>query len=324
MRPNRRTALQLAAGALAAAALPAAAADFKRLKGLRIVLVESYGVGAITHLPLSLMQAAISARTGAPVAILTVSGDGGAAGLEYASNPPPSAAADSIYFYVGDLTTLLLRQASGRSVPVLERIQPVGKISSGISSALIVSDKSPLQSIDDFIAEGRRRPISVATFGRRAPFGLELTMLERQLGLAFTEKPISTREEILAALASGDAEASFLITRTVVAATRVVPPPVRVLLTFGARRNPRTPAVPTLADKTGDPKQATTASVLMFTSTANAALVDAMVALLADAAADPAVKRAAEDVNFPLEITPASYVLEEGRRFRRIMHEYPR
>jgi tripartite-type tricarboxylate transporter receptor subunit TctC len=314
----------LAAGSLSAAALPAAAADYHSLKGRQIVLAESYGVGSITHLPLSLMHAAISARTGEPVTILTVSGDGGAAAVEYVCNPPPSAAADRVFFYVGDLTTLLLRQASGTNVPVLEKVQPVAKISAGVSSALIVSDKSPLRSIDDFIAEGRKRPISVATFGRRAPFGLELTMLERQLKLNFVEKPISTRREILAALASGDAEASFLITRTVVAARRVVPPPVRVLLTFGAQRSPRTPTVPTLADKTGNPKQATTASVLMFTSTANAVLVDAMVALLGDAAADPAVKHGAEDANFPLEITPASYAYEEGRRFRRIMHEYPR
>jgi tripartite-type tricarboxylate transporter receptor subunit TctC len=314
----------LAAGSLSGAVLPAAAADYQSLKGRRIVLAEPYGVGSITHLPLSLMHAAISARTGAPVTVLTVSGDGGAAALEYVCNPPPGSAADSVFFHVGDLTTLLLRQASGTKVPVLGKIQPVAKISAGVSSALIVSDKSRLRSIDDFIAEGRRRPISMATFGRRAPFGLELTMLERQLKLSFTDKPISTREEILAALASGEAEASFLITRTVVAARRVVPPPVRVLLTFGAQRSPRTPTVPTLADKTGNPKQATTASVLMFTSTANAALVDAMVALLGDAAADVAVKHAAEDVNFPLEITPASYVYEEGRRFRRIMHEYPR
>jgi tripartite-type tricarboxylate transporter receptor subunit TctC len=324
MRPTRRTALRLAAGTFAAAGLPAAAADFEKLKGQRIVLVEAYGVGSITHLPLSLMQAAISARTGGPVTVLTVSGDGGAAALEYACNPPLSSRADSVFFHVGDLTTLLLRQASGTNVPVLEKILPVGKLSTGISSALIVPDNSPLRSIDDFIAEGRKRPISIATFGRRAPFGLELTMLERQLKLSFTEKPISTREEILAALASGDAEASFLITRTVVPAPRVVPPPVRVLLTFGAQRSPRTPAVPTLADMTGNPKQATTASVLMFTSKDNAALVDAMIALLGDAAADPAVKRAAEDVNFPLEITPAAYAYEEGRRFKRIMHEYPR
>jgi len=324
MTLNRRIALRLAAGAFFVAVLPTAAADFQKLKGRRIVLIEPYGVGSITHLPLSLMQAAISARTGAAVTILTVPGDGGAAALEYACNPPPSAAADSVFFHVGDLTTLLLRQATGATVPVLEKVLPVGKLSSGISSALIVSDKSPLRTIDDFIAEGRKRPISMATFGRRAPFGLELTMLERQLKLSFTEKPISTREEILAALASGEAEGSFLITRTVVPAARVVPPPVRVLLTFGAQRSPRTPSVPTLADKTGNPKQATTASVLMFTSTANAALVDPMIALLSDAAADPAVRYAAENVNFPLEIKPAAYAYQEGQRFKRIMHEYPR
>ena len=322
MRPNRRSVLRLAAGAFAAAALPAAAADFERLKGRRIVLAESYGTGSITHLPLALMQAAIAARTGGAVTIVTVPGGGGAAALEYVCNPP-NAPADSIFFYVGDLTTLLLRQASGTKVPVLEKVQPVGKISAGISSALIVSDKSPLRSIDDFIAEGRKRPLRMATFGRRAPFGLELTMLERQLKLSFTEKLITTREEILAALASGDADASFLISRTVVAAPKVVPPPVRVLLTFGAQRNPRTPDVPTLADQTGDPKQAATGSVLIFTSKANAALVDAMVALLGEAAADPTVKQAADDYNFPLEITPASYVYEEGRRFERIMREYP-
>lgn len=323
MNPDRRTALRLAAGALAAAALPAAAADFQRLKGRRIVLAESYGVGSISHLPLTLMHAAIAARTGASVSIVTVTGDGGAAALEYACNPP-NAPADSVFFYVGGLTTLLLRKASGIKVPLLEKIQPVGKISAGVSSALIVSDKSPLHSIDDFIAEGRRRPIRLATFGRLAPFGLELTMLERHLKVSFTEKPITTRAEILAALASGDADAGFLITHTVVAAPRVVPPPVRVLLTFGAQRNPRAPDVPTLAEKAGDPKQAVTGSVLIFTSTANAALVDAMVALLGEAAADPGVKQAAEDFNFPLEITPASYVYEEGRRFERILRENPR
>src|SRR6202011_4492922 len=66
------------------------------------------------------------------------------------------------------------------------------------------------------------------------------------------------------ALASGEADAGFLTTITLLPSADTAPPPVRPLLTFGAQRNPKLPAVPTFKERAGDPKGSITSAISVF------------------------------------------------------------
>src|SRR6266699_3261385 len=166
---------------------------------------------------------------------------------------------------VTNIPLMLMRgEIGGERADLLGAVQPVAKLSAGISAALIVPEASPIRNIDDFLAQARSRRLRLVHLGRTAAFGLELAMLEKKFGLSFTDKVVGTRAQILEALASGEADAGFLTTITLLPSADATPPPVRPLLTFGAQRNPKLPSVPTFKERSGEPKGSVTTAISMF------------------------------------------------------------
>src|SRR5207244_5906537 len=104
-------------------------------------------------------------------------------------------------------------------------VQPVAKLSAGISAALIVPERSPIRNVDEFLAQARERRLSIVHLGRTAAFGLEVAMLEKKFGLSFTDTVVGTRAQILEALASGAADAGFLTTITLLPSADAARPP---------------------------------------------------------------------------------------------------
>jgi tripartite-type tricarboxylate transporter receptor subunit TctC len=201
----------------------------------------------------------------------------------------------------------------------LGAVQPVAKLSAGISAALIVAEASPIRNIDDFLAQARSRQLRMVHLGRTAAFGLEVAMLEKKFGLSFTDK-VGTRAQILEALASGEADAGFLTTITLLPSADTAPPPVRPLLTFGAKRNPKLPAVPTFKERSGDPKGSITSAISVFAEgTLRKEAAATIEAVLAEIAAEPAIRKAAAADNFPLEVGPPSAVAAEIARGARLI-----
>ena len=179
---------------------------------------------------------------------------------------------------------------------------------------------SPIRNVDDFLAQARGRRLSIVHLGRTAAFGLEVAMLEKKFGLSFTDKVVGTRAQILEALASGEADAGFLATITLLPSADATPPPVRPLLTFGAQRNPKLPSVPTFKERSGEPKGSVTTAISMFAPrTLRKEVAMTIEAVMAEIAAEPGIRKAAVADNFPLEIGPASAVAAEIARGARLI-----
>ena len=310
--------------AIAAAALslclsamhPALAADARLLQGLPITFVEPYGPHSVTNLPLALMQGEIGRKTGAAVEIRSIGGKAGGTALDYVINSPPG----GLVFAVLDPLSRQLAEVGGERADLLGAVQPVAKLSAGISAALIASEGSPIRTIDDFLAQARSRQLRIVHLGRTAAFGLEVAMLEKRFGLSFVDKVVGTRAQILEALASGEADAGFLATITLLPSADAAPPPVRPLLTFGAQRNPKLPTVPTFKERSGDPKGSVTSAISVFAPrTLRKEMVTTIEAVMAEIAAEPAIRKAAAADNFPLEVGPASAVAAEIARGARVI-----
>jgi tripartite-type tricarboxylate transporter receptor subunit TctC len=314
------TALALLALSLASGA--ALAGDLGVLRGGHIVFVEPFGPNSVTHLPGALMGSEIERLAGATVEVKSVGGQAGGTALDYLINAPRTDKS-VLNFAVLDLTSRLMAEMVDGRAPLLEQVQPVALVSTGISGALIVPNGSPLKTFDDFLAAAHGQKLTLVHLGRTGTFGIELAMLEQSFGLSFADKVVGTRAEILAALARGEADAGFLVTATVVPSAGVAAPPVRPILTFGGERNPGFPTVPTLRERSGKADTAITFAVAIFAPRDMPPdAVAAMLAVMGQAASEPAIQKAAADRNYRLEVRPAAAVEEAIARSRRLIADH--
>jgi tripartite-type tricarboxylate transporter receptor subunit TctC len=306
-------------------AAPALAADTAVLRGKHIVFVEPYGPDSATNVPLALMRDEIARKTGATVDVVPVGGRAGGSVLDYVLSPPPAIAEDAVVFAVLDIVSRSLAESAGDRTRLLQAMQPVATVSGALSSALIVADNSAVRTIDDLLARARTRPLKIVGLGRKAAFGIELAMLEKATGLTLDEKIVSTRAEILAALASGEADAGFLVTVTLLPSTKDAPPPVRPILTFAGKRNPGLPDIPTFREAVAKDKKGTAIAgmVAVFAPLRTPKpVVAAMASVLRDIAAEPEIKAAAAARNYPLAVAPAAAVSDEMARVARMIKQH--
>ncbi len=296
----------------------ALAADTSVLRGKNIPFVEPYGPNSVTNVPIALMRAEIARKSGATIDIISMGGRAGGTALDFINSPQ-----DRLVFAVLDLISRELAEKIGERPPLLATVQPVALVSGAITTALIVAEPSPIKTIDDFVTLARSRQLRIAHLGRKVAFGLELAMLEQKLGLHFADKVVGTRAEILAALASGEADASFLVTLTLLPSAEEAAPPVRAILTFGAKRNPDLATVPTLAERTSDPKAAIASSIAVFAPRDTPAeMVAALESVLGEVAAEPAIKKEAASRNFPLKVSPDAAVTAAMKRDARVIGQH--
>ena len=297
----------------------ALAADGNPLAGLHIIFVEPYGPNSVTNKPLALMREEIARKSGATVEVVTMGGKAGGTALDYVIKAPPGGLA----FVVLDPISRQLAELDHERAPLLQEVQPVARLSGKLSVSLIVAESSPIRNFEDFLAQAHSRQLRMTHLGRHAVFGLELAMLEKKFGLSFTDKVVGTREQILNALTSGEADAGFLKTITLIPVADAAPAPVRPILTFGALRNPKLPKVPTLNERTGDSKaDITTATSVFAPRTMPKALIVAVERVIAEVAAEPAIRKAAAADNYPLEVAPAASVAAELARSARAIQAH--
>src|SRR5437763_704947 len=184
-------ALVLAALVLIAPPRPAAAADVAALRGRHIVFVEPYGPDSVTNLPLALMHDEIALKSGAKIDVVPIGGRAGGSALDYVLSPPPAIAEDAIVFAVLDVASRGLPESAGERTKLPQPMQPVATLSGALSSALVVAENSDIRTFGDFLARARAKPLTVVGLGRKAAFGIELAMLEREAGLALNEKIVA-------------------------------------------------------------------------------------------------------------------------------------
>jgi tripartite-type tricarboxylate transporter receptor subunit TctC len=317
-----RSPIILASLLLLALALPARAADVGPLSGRHVVFVEPYGPSSVTNVPLALMRDEIARKSGATIEIVSVGGKAGGSAVDYVLSPPPAIAEDAIVFAVLDIVSRSLAESAAGRPKLLQSLQPVATLSGALSSALIVAENSDIRTVDDLLARARAKPLKIVGLGRRAAFGIELAMLEKATGITLDETIVSSRAEILAALQSGEADAGFLVTVTLLPSSQGAPPPVRPILTFAGKRSPGFPQVPTFRESVAtDKKGAAIASAIAVFAPLRTPkpAVAAMASLLRDIAAEPAIKNAAAARNFPLAVAPAATVSEELARIGRMI-----
>jgi tripartite-type tricarboxylate transporter receptor subunit TctC len=311
--PNRRTFLQMAAGAAGSFLAHGGASAAETLR-----LITGFGPGSPTDIGARLIQAPFARAMGMTVAPDYVGGEGGTfAALELIRSKP-----DSQALLAADPFTLCLLDADGAKV--LPRLKPIAAIGGGLSCALVVRDDSALKDWAGLVLAAKASLLAMANNDRMSSYLSAKDLMQKRAGLFFQPFVAGSAQAILDRVLTRQADLGTIDTRLALlhndkaAATDKV----RILATFGALRAPELPDVPTFAEIVGDPKAAYTMSVAVFCSIgADAAFASRATAALLSIAENEALRQDARQVRFPLRIEGPESVQATIARDSRVVRE---
>jgi tripartite-type tricarboxylate transporter receptor subunit TctC len=313
MKPGRRDALKLAA-AIAATGLaprPATAA------GKVVRLICGFGVGNPTDLCAQLIQEGFSAALGEPVEFDYALGQAGRlAALEVIAAAP-----DGHTLLIAEILNLVLQDTPAD--PLVSRLQPIGKITRGFSTALVVNQFSDIEDWQDLLSAARSSQgasrLKAATTGRDSTVGLLLPLVERRMKLAFDAVDVASSSAAIALLLTRRAAIAAVDTRTALLHNARDRTKLRVIATSGAQRSPALPEVPTLAELVADPKFAYTISFGLFAPLQTEPAVSArLTAALVGMKDDRSLHSQARLAQIPVQLEGPRAVVETIARDRRI------
>jgi tripartite-type tricarboxylate transporter receptor subunit TctC len=221
--------------------LPAAAADNGTL-----TIIDPYGPGSVTDHIIEILKPGLEKATGETVAVAHGSTPGADAALAQLA----SAAPDGNTVLVIDLLSVELADTAGNASTKLSSLTPIAKLTGPGSASLVVAASSPIKSWADFAAAAKAKPLKIAFPGRTSAAAVPVALMERALGVHFTDVAAVGRDATISAIASGQADAGFLVTNTLFPENSP-PTSVRAVVSFGAKRNPALKDVPTFAESIG-------------------------------------------------------------------------
>lgn len=202
-----------------------------------------------------------------------------------------------------------------------QRFTPVTKLTRGDSFALIGPAGALGKGLDGIPAIAPGRKVRIATLGMRSAHSLFAEVVARRGGFGAELIPVDSQEAALAAIAAGKADATVFATNLfALMASRA--PALRPLVTSGAKRSPRYPGTPTLAELTANPKLSFTLALGLFGPPGmSAEAAGRLDAALRKAAGSPATRRAAKSLGYTLDPLGPDGLKIDLNRDRRIVAE---
>ena len=253
---SRRTLVASMAASLVAGGLPLAVG--RSAARARPVFVHGFGTGSTTGVMTQFAASVVLFKTGARPWITTVPGEHGYAAFEHFQSQP----GDEPVYLVADTMTLMLNAVRRKSVDRILAIDPVVKLTNGISLGLVASASSGIHRFEDIRGEGQKQALRLAHAGRWSAAGIALAWMLPDLP-SIREVVCSGNDTVLKAVAQGEADLGIVVTNALPRAQQETPG-LKVLTSFGAGRSPHYPEVRTYAELVGDPKKAFTSSFSLF------------------------------------------------------------
>ena len=209
-----------------------------------ITLVIGFGPGGLrADLPLRALADAASKILGQPVVVINKPGAGSAAALSELKTTTPDGYTIAL-ISGGGINSALLSKVSYHPVNDFDAIIQYHTITYG----LVVRADSPFKSLKDFFityAQANPNKIKYTTAGIGTPQHVVMIRLGDLLNIKWTHIPFNSGNEALAALLGGHVDCTA---QSAEWKPHVISGRLRLLVTFGERRIPSFPDVPTLVD----------------------------------------------------------------------------
>ena len=235
---NRREAL---AGAIATGALlSSSAAAFAQTKfpSQPIEMIVHAGAGGGTDLTAHALMNGVREVAGWQMALVRKTGGSGAVAHDYVLSRPRDG--HTVMVFTGSQTSTIAR---GKSPMKVEDLVGIGRgtIDPGF---LMVSAKSPIKNIQDYLAEAKKRKVTTGFVTVGGGDHITIYLLQKMGGLQpITPVPIQSGGEIAINLIGGNLDAGFIQVNE--APAQLASGELRPILGFTEERNPVLKDVPT-------------------------------------------------------------------------------
>lgn len=164
-----------------------------------------------------------------------------------------SRAADGTVVLVADTLTLALNAVDRGLADEVRSLVPLAKTTLGFSTALIASPASGIRDWAGFVAAAKARRLRVATSGRLSAYGPAVAWASR-LTAPFEEVHLIGNKHLLDAVVENAVDAAVVTTASLPPVLADRPDAVVPICSFGAKRSPLFPALPTVAELSGNDK----------------------------------------------------------------------
>ena len=300
----------LMAGAMALA-LPAAKAQPQSYPDRPIKLVVPFAPGGATDILGRLLATALGERLGQPMVVENRPGAGTVVAGALVAKAPP----DGYTLLLGASTTLTLNPAIRNPLPYdpLRSFTPLGLVAD-MGLVLVAHNETPARTLPELVALAKANPdkLSYGSFGTGSSVHFGGEMLKTATGMRMVHVPFNGSSPSLTALMGGQVQVAV---DTVVATTPLIKAgKIRPIAALGAQRLPLLPQVPTVAESGYPGFAMDTWFAFLAPAGLPAPIQKKLEKALADAMAEPAMKKKLADIGLSPAWGPASALQERIER----------
>lgn len=300
----------LMAGAMALA-LPAAKAQPQSYPDRPIKLVVPFAPGGATDILGRLLATALGERLGQPMVVENRPGAGTVVAGALVAKAPP----DGYTLLLGASTTLTLNPAIRNPLPYdpLRSFTPLGLVAD-MGLVLVAHNETPARTLPELVALAKANPdkLSYGSFGTGSSVHFGGEMLKTATGMRMVHVPFNGSSPSLTALMGGQVQVAV---DTVVATTPLIKAgKIRPIAALGPQRLALLPQVPTVAESGYPGFAMDTWFAFLAPAGLPAPIQKKLEKALADAMAEPAMKKKLADIGLSPAWGPASALQERIER----------
>ena len=300
----------LMAGA-AVLALPLAHAQAQSYPDRPIKLVVPFAPGGATDILGRLLATSLGERLGQPVVVENRPGAGTVVAGALVAKAPP----DGYTLLLGASTTLTLNPVIRNPLPYdpLRSFTPLGLVAD-MGLVLVAHNETPARTLPELVALAKADPdkLSYGSFGTGSSVHFGGEMLKTATGMRMVHVPFNGSSPSLTALMGGQVQVAV---DTVVATTPLIKAgKIRPIAALGPQRLPLLPQVPTVAESGYPGFAMDTWFAFLAPAGLPAPIQKKLEKALADAMAEPAMKKKLVDIGLSPAWGPGSALQERIER----------
>ena len=208
-----------------------------------ITLINPYATGSQADAVSRALAEGMAADLGQPVVLVNREGGSGVVGLRVLAASAP----DGYTLAFSALVPLTIQPHLVKDTGLgPEAIAPICNVTENILGVAVRAD-SPWRSLNDLVAEAKRRPVSYGSPGPNSAPAIGIARIARAMGGEYVHVPYRADAQALLEVRAGRLDAGAVVVAS--AAPMVRNGEMRLIGTFSLRRHPDFPDVPTAREQ---------------------------------------------------------------------------
>ena len=246
-----------------------------------VQIVNPFPAGAVTDIIARLVNEKISAALGQPVVVVNKTGGGGAVGIKAVKDAP----ADGYTILIAPPPIVLIplaRKGIGFEAGDFTPLNLIGRT----PAVMVVKADSPWKTMEDFIAEAKRKPgqLTFGTPGSGTSGHFAMELFKKETGIDLIHVPLGGEAPVATGVMGGNIHTSIIGLGTV--RPHIEAGALRALVTATQKRVKELSTVPTTFEKGLPTVEASPWFIFFVRSNTPPAIINKLAKVLSDSLAD--------------------------------------